>query len=195
MRGQLGRGPDESWLRGSPTILPPCSGRGRVWLPATITSVASVQTSTTIEAPPERVWATLADLGNISRWNPGIRSSHATSEARSGEGATRHCDLPGGRYLDERATEWREGESFVIRIVDSNLPLKSSRVRFAIEPTGEGTRVIAEPEYELKGGSLGRLLDRIVVRRLYVRGFRDLLAGLKYYVETGNEVDGKVPSS
>jgi uncharacterized protein YndB with AHSA1/START domain len=156
--------------------------------------VASVRASTTIEAPPERVWATLADLGSISRWNPGILSSHATSDARSGEGATRHCDLPGRRYLDERATEWREGESFVIRIVDSNLPLKSSSVRFAIEPVGEGTRVIVEPEYELRGGSLGRLLDRVAVRRLYARGFRDLLAGLKYNVETGNEVARKVPA-
>jgi uncharacterized protein YndB with AHSA1/START domain len=139
--------------------------------------VASVRASTTIEAPPERVWATLADLGSISRWNPGILSSHATSDARGGEGATRHCDLPGRRYLDERATEWREGESFVIRIVDSNLPLKSSSVRFAIEPVGEGTRVIVEPEYELRGGSLGRLLDRVAVRRLYARGFRTCWPG------------------
>lgn len=153
-----------------------------------------VRATTTIEAPPERVWATLADLGSISRWNPGVRSSEVTSGARSGEGARRHCELPGGRYLDERATDWREGESFRIRIVDSNLPLKSSSVRFAIEPAGDGTRVTVEPEYELRGGRLGRLLDRVVVRRLYVRGFRDLLAGLKYHVETGNEVVGRVPT-
>jgi uncharacterized protein YndB with AHSA1/START domain len=156
--------------------------------------VAAVHATTTIDAPPERVWAVLADLGTISRWNPGVLSSRGTSEARAGEGATRHCELPRGRYLDERAVEWREGQSFRIKIVASNLPLKSSSIRFAIAPAGEGTRVTVEPQYVLSGGLLGRLLDRIAVRRMYARGFRDLLAGLKYHVETGREIARKMPA-
>ena len=148
--------------------------------------MATVRADTVIDAPAEAVWAVLADLGGIARWNPGVRSSRSTSTAPSGEGATRHCDLPGGRWLKERATDWREGESFRIVIEESNMPLKSSTVRFSVEPVASGTRVSVEPEYELRGGGLGRLLDRLVVRRLYVRGFRDLLGGLKDHVETGN---------
>lgn len=149
--------------------------------------MSSIQTTTLVEAPPPEVWAILADIGTISRWNPGVRHSESTSDARSGEGATRHCDLPGGRYLEERAIDWVEGESFRIEILDSNLPLRHSTVRFAIEAAGEGTRVTVEPEYELKGGRLGSLLDRLLVRRLYVRGFSDLLRGLKEYAEGGGD--------
>lgn len=145
--------------------------------------MGSIVATTLIEAPPPKVWVILADIGTISRWNPGVRHSESTSDARSGEGATRHCDLPGGRYLEERAVEWVEGESFRIEILDSNLPLRHSTVRFAIEGAGGGTRVTVEPEYELKGGRLGSLLDRLLVRRLYVRGFGDLLRGLKEYAE------------
>ena len=66
----------------------------------------------TINAPQEKVWAVLADLGNIYRWNPGVSHSYTTSENSKGEDATRHCDIerPLKGYLEERAFDWREGE-------------------------------------------------------------------------------------
>ena len=32
-----------------------------------------------IDAPKEKVWAVLADLGGIDKWNPGVGRSHWTS--------------------------------------------------------------------------------------------------------------------
>jgi uncharacterized protein YndB with AHSA1/START domain len=68
---------------------------------------------TTIDASREDVWSVLADLGSISRWNPGVTHSRSTSHAPGGEGATRHCDVGvGGRtaQLQERAVDWRGEE-------------------------------------------------------------------------------------
>ena len=146
-----------------------------------------------IDAPKEKVWDVLADLGGIYKWNPGVVRSHSTSEQKQGVGATRHCDLQmmGGR-LEERAVEWREGEGYTIDVYESSLPMKN-KVDFSIEPADDGTRVSATVDYQIKYGPLGALLDVLVVRRQVKKGFTDLLAGLKHYVETGEEVGDKVP--
>jgi uncharacterized protein YndB with AHSA1/START domain len=153
-----------------------------------------------IEAPRERVWEVLADIGSIQRWNPGVKASRATSDASGGEGATRHCDLqrPGGKdvgYLEERAFDWCDGAGYRIEITDSNLPFRRAVVSFDVAETPSGTQVDVSPEYELRFGPAGRLLDRVAVRRQYRRGMAGMLAGLKHYVETGEKIGDRPPAS
>lgn len=155
----------------------------------------SVQTR--VNAPKDRVWAVLADLGGIYRWNPGVKHSRSTSEAPGGEGATRHCDLasPGGAYLEERAFDWREGEAFKIDVYESNLPLKRNVVAFSLQADGDGATIVSvSPEYELKFGPIGLLLDRLFGERQLRKGMAALLAGLKHYLETGEEVGDALPA-
>ena len=149
-----------------------------------------------IAAPKEKVWEALADLGGIYKWNPGVASSHATSESTGGDGAMRHCDLQRkGDYLEERAFDWREGEGFKIDIYETNLPLKRNVVEFSIEAAGDGTIVTVTPDYELKFGPLGMLMDRLFAGRQLRQGMDGLLAGLKYHVETGELVGDEVPAA
>ena len=63
-----------------------------------------------IDAPRDKVWDVVADLGTVSVWNPVLADSHYTSEAKEGVGASRHCDFPDGGYVKERATEWKPGK-------------------------------------------------------------------------------------
>ena len=162
--------------------------------------MATFSTSAWIDASKDKVWDTLADLGGIYKWNPGVSSSHSTSESSSGEGATRHCDLqtPGGKnmgYLEEKAFDWREGEGFKIDVYETNMPLKNNVVSFTVKADGEGTRVAVSPDYAIKYGPLGAIADLLFVRRQMKKGMDGLLAGLKYYVETGNEVGVSVPDT
>ena len=150
-----------------------------------------------IDAPKEKVWEVLADLGNIYRWNPGVIHSYSTSEEASGEGASRHCDVQSGPikgYLEERAFDWQEGEGFKIEIYDSSLPVKRVIVQFAVQARGEGTVVEVTPEFQLKFGLVGVVLERLMFGPQFRKGMAGLLAGLKYHVETGEEVANKVPS-
>lgn len=151
-----------------------------------------------INAPRHKVWDSLADLGSIYKWNPGVSKSFSTSQATSGEGAMRHCDLqtPTGKklgYLKEKAFDWREGEGFKIDVFESNLPIKSNFIQFAIRADGDGTIVTVSPDYVIKYGPLGALLDILMLRRQFKKSMDRLLAGLKYYVETGKEVGSVVP--
>lgn len=136
-----------------------------------------------IATPPERVWEILADIGTIAEWNPGVLASHLTGEQREGVGAARYCDLGRGNYLDEEIVAWEPGRVLTFRIVGTNLPFKSADIRFRIVDGGSDTVVTVSPIYELKYGLLGRVLDRVFVRRVYARGMETLLAGLKRQAE------------
>ena len=136
-----------------------------------------------IAAPPERVWGILADIGTIADWNPGVLASHLTGEQREGVGAARHCDLGKGNYLDEETVAWEPGRALTLRIVGTNLPFNSADIRFRMVADGHGSVVTVSPLYELKYGLLGKVLDRVFVRKTYSRGMEALLAGLKRHAE------------
>ena len=147
-----------------------------------------------IDAPKEGVWAVLADIGGIYRWNPGVIHSYSTSENNEGNGATRHYDLysPKG-YLKERVIDWREEQGFKIDIYETNLPIERNVVEFSVEADGNSTIVEVTPDYAIKYGVLGALMDRLFIQRKLKHGMHGMLAGLKYHVETGELVGTEVP--
>ncbi len=155
----------------------------------------AVTSSTIIDAPADKVWSTLADLGSIYKWNPGVSHSHSTSDVANGEGATRHCDLDEKNYLKERAFDWREGEGYKIDVTESTMPLESNIVTFQIAPDDAGTRVSVTADYKLKFGIIGALMDMLFAKRQMQQAFDDMMAGLKHYVETGEEVGDVVPAA
>jgi len=146
--------------------------------------MAKFTTSTVIHAPREETWAALADIGSIHVWNPGVKDSHTISEKGSGLGASRHCDLGGRNYLQEEVVEYDQGERLTMRITESNLPFAHADIRFFLKPEETSTRVVVQPEYELKFGLVGTLMDRLFVRRRYKKGMQALLRGLKRHVES-----------
>ena len=145
----------------------------------------SFATETTINASVEQVWEALADIGNIHAWNPGVVASHTTSERTEGLGTTRYCDLGGKNYLDEEVVAWSPHEQSTMRIMGTNMPFATADIRFYLKPQNEKTVVTVSPEYKLKFGPIGSLMDRFYVEGTYKKGMDSLLAGLKDYVEAG----------
>ncbi len=137
----------------------------------------------TVSAPAEKVWDSLADIGNIYVWNPGVVHSEQTTPGEAGLGACRRCHLGGKNFLKEEVVEFERPYKLTMRITDTNLPFKTADIRFWVEPQGEETLVTVSPTYQLKFGWLGRFLDAVMVRSQYRKGMRDLLRGLKEYVE------------
>lgn len=72
----------------------------------------NVSATVEIEAPADKVWAVLADFGNIEAFNPGLTASYITGDSPSGVGATRHCDLSfAGASIEERISRPSAGSS------------------------------------------------------------------------------------
>ena len=143
-----------------------------------------------IDAPAERVWEALREFGAIQRWNPAVPESHSTSDEKEGVGATRHCDLASpGVSIEERVIAWKEGESYTVEISSAKkVPLKRAVVTLKVVPNGDKSVFTLHQEYSLKMGLLGRIMDRMSARRQFGSALSGLAAGLKHFVETGNEV-------
>jgi hypothetical protein len=132
---------------------------------------------------PERVWALLADLEAVQRYNPGVRAARIEGGARKGVGAQRVCDLhPKGRVV-ERVTVWEEQRALGLEVVESDWPIHFMRWVTKIGPRGDGTVITQDLEYQVKLGPLGWLLDRLVMKRKLRTTLDAVFAGLVAHAE------------
>ena len=139
----------------------------------------NIAVNSDIAAPRSSVWAVLADFPGISKWNGGIKNSFSTSEATTGVGAKRHCDLVPMGELEETVAEWVPEEKLVVSIDKaSKIPLKSGLATFELIDGGDVTPTTINYEYEPKGGPLARIFGPMLDRQL-TKGFNGFLADLE----------------
>ena len=144
-----------------------------------------LQNTIRIDASPERVWAVLATLDALERYDPGVTRSEVVTATREGPGSARRCDLAPGGWFKERVADWNPNQSLSFELVECTLPVQRLKHSYTLTPDGSGTVVRQTMEYELKFGLVGKLMDAMMVRKKWVAGIRGFFAGLKDYVETG----------
>jgi len=141
--------------------------------------------------PPERVWALLADLEAVQRYNPGVRRATIEGPQRTGIGARRSCDLlPQGRVV-ECVTHWEDGHSLGLEVAESSWPIHFMRWVTEVEPHRGGARITQSLQYQVKFGPLGWLLDRIVMKRKLTATLDAVFASLVRHAED----DAAAPAS
>ena len=141
-----------------------------------------VSGSTFIAAPPERVWATLADFHRLDRWAPTVRKVEPVGPLRSGVGTARRMGVERLGHLLEVVTVWDEGERLGYRVSPLG-PIQTSESLWRLESEDAGCRVHLSLEYELRFGGLGRLLHRVIARKLIERRLPRILSLLQRHVE------------
>ena len=138
-----------------------------------------------IDAPKDRVWEILADLGGIKSYHPGLTDSYYHPGATKGVGASRHCDLKPFGSIEETAIEWNEGESYTLEIHDGKNvpPFEKTTATLAVRESGAGARATMTLEYSLRFGPVGKVMDRMMVRSQFEKVVPAVLGGLKKYAE------------
>lgn len=94
-----------------------------------------ISVSTVIDAPSERVWDDVRELGSHVEWMADAEAIRFTSTVRSGVGTTFECDTKVGpfRLVDHmEVTEWVEGSVIGVRHVG----LVTGTGRFTLAPAG-----------------------------------------------------------
>ena len=76
-----------------------------------------------INAPRDRIWEVVSDLGSVQVFHPGVPKSRSTSEKKRGLEAFRHCDLLPSGGVEECAIEWNEGKSFKLDVYEGTVPI------------------------------------------------------------------------
>lgn len=140
-----------------------------------------------IAAPPATVFAILDDLEAVQRYNPLVERTRYTSEARTGIGASRHCDFKPRGFSHERVIAWERNRVHTMEVVQSSWPMTRCTWRTELQPDGKGTLLVQETEYAMKGGPVGKLLDVLLMRRKFAGILNDILAGLKHESEASIE--------
>ncbi len=141
----------------------------------------NVTISRTIEASPSDVWAVLADYPNIASWNSGVKTSFATSDAKQGVGATRHCDLSPAGELEETIAEWEPEKKLVVNIDSATkIPIKRGVATFTLDADSgsETTPFVLSYDYLAKGGPLSAIIGSLMARQLR-KGFTGFVDDLE----------------
>ncbi len=145
----------------------------------------SLQRVATIGAPPEAVWATLADFDAISEWAGNVDHSSSTTEATEGVGTARRVQA-GRIVLIETVTVW-EAPSTLAYTLDGLPPLArtvTNRWDLAAAAGDAGaTAVTFTTTIEPLGGPRGRIGQRILGRVLG-KAADDLVQGLAAHDHT-----------
>ena len=123
------------------------------------------QVSTTIEidAPPERVWAVLADLASYPQWHPVFLS--VTGQLAAGSTLTITTTHPtSGRAMTANVKVRTAEPGTELRWVSKLLGLTISERRFLLSPAAGGTSLVQDGTYRGLGGGRGRGTVKTVSR-------------------------------
>ena len=150
----------------------------------------TVTTTRLINAPKDKVWAALDDLGNVSNYHPLVETSSITNGVSSGKGAERICNFYDGTSIAERVVDYVPNHSYKLAITDTgSFPLKAAVGQFKVRARDElSTWVSAEIQFEPKFGPLGWVMAQLLMKPQFKRIFNNLLKGLEDHLTTGQIV-------
>ncbi len=136
-----------------------------------------------INAPVEKVWQVLADLESVRFSNAMVKTVKIISPNKEGVGSARYCDFHDGKFVEERVTAFEPNRSISFELYKHQWPLVFMRWTDRLEKHDNGTLLIADTEYELKFGLLGKILDAVIMHRKFYQTIANVLGDTKKYIE------------
>ncbi|MEZ4722169.1 MAG: SRPBCC family protein [Flavobacteriales bacterium] len=159
----------------------------------TVNGGTTIRSTALISRNCNEVWNIVSDPGNIVRFHPLIKHSECISKNKSGIGSERLCKLlPMGEMI-EQATEWKEGQGYTMLVKGGKMmpPVKFMKGALSLDHREGRCLVSFEFSYKLKGGFLGALMDRFMIRPQFRKAPPKYVLGLKYYAENGRKISKK----
>ncbi|HEX2905932.1 MAG TPA: SRPBCC family protein [Phototrophicaceae bacterium] len=140
-----------------------------------------LERSVLINASPATIDAFAADIARWPEWYPGVEQIEGDGTFPKLGGSAKVVYQALGQHLNITFTsvEYNYEHSLAYKM-DGMI---TGTVRFTLTPEGSGTRVTGRFEYELPGGGLGKIFDRLVVERLNAENMEKSLANMKAKIE------------
>jgi hypothetical protein len=147
-----------------------------------------------IDVSAARVWEILADFGNVRPWGPTVVESYIVDKSKKKKrvGTVRVLRYTSKKEIEEVVTAWQERRGFTVEFPVSGGAIKSFSQEWALDGNKDEGVVTVHLRSETKWGFLGRILEFFMFKKHFSRELALALAGLKHYVETGEEVDSKM---
>ncbi len=151
-----------------------------------------IEKKLSVNASNERVWDVISDLGGIQNYSPGVKKSFYNTDIKTGEGAGRICEFYPMGKVDEKVTDWENGKSYTLYIKPiEKLPFfKEGFAHFSLMSTSNGgTEVSVDFDYNVTVGPIAWLMNKVMLRNNFDKGFEGILKGLKKHVEDGEIIE------
>jgi mxaD protein len=95
--------------------------------------------SVDIQAPVDKVWATVKDFDSLDKWHPGFSRDSIVSGTNNQPGAVRSLTVKDGPTFTEKLLAFDEaGHSYRYRIIESPLPLRRYVSWVTVKPGPHG---------------------------------------------------------
>ena len=144
-------------------------------------------------APPDSVWALLADFPDLATHWSGLRSTTAIGDRTSGVGARRHVELKPMGSMEEIVTIWEPGRRIGTRNHPSaSVPFRRAESLLTLEPDAAGTAVTFDYRYVPRGGPVGRITGPVIDKML-ASSFVGMLAALEKSALARGTGDSRLP--
>lgn len=153
--------------------------------------VTTIKREIVINQPKDKVWAALADFGNICHGHPQVSKSYISSAQKEGVGATRHCDFTMmGASAEERVTEWNPGQNIKIEVYKLNkMPgIDTLSLDLAVRGEGAQTLLTSTMVYTMKNAVFD-VMNALMMKNMNAKLLDGIMAGHKLYIEKGTIVD------
>lgn len=152
--------------------------------------MSTVTFKRTINVPAERAWEILSDYQNIQVFHPMVDRVDKLSEAASGLGAKRRCNMYDKSSAVEEVVAWSEGKGYTVIITEATrMPVRDITARMSIEPVdANSSKAGMEMTYTPTWGVIGRVMDLLIIRLMMRKIFAKVIDGLELHAKTGQAV-------
>ncbi|KAL3918068.1 MAG: hypothetical protein SGILL_004416 [Bacillariaceae sp.] len=143
-----------------------------------------------VDVPVDRAWEILSDFSHVHRIHPIVETVDQKTVEGRGLGAIRQCNMYDGNFAKERIVEWDEANrKYKVEVIDSSLPVKKLLAILSVTPSGsDKSKLSIELNIKAKYGLLGKIMERLVMKRQLGGTIGDLLGGVEEYEKTGIEI-------
>lgn len=134
-----------------------------------------------INVDPQEITDYVGNPHNATKWYAGIVETRSEYDYPVvGSSVQQVYTAAGVRFeLTSTLTEFEPGQSWEYQL-DGMI---TGRIRFDCFPEDTGTRLKAAVDYEMAGGALGKIIDRLVVERMNATQLETSLQNLKDTLE------------
>jgi uncharacterized protein YndB with AHSA1/START domain len=138
--------------------------------------------TTLIEAPVERVFELWTDASRYPEWFPHVRKISDVSTPLDQPSAryTLHLEGPIRAHCQVTRVERNRRHEHIFK---QSPPPSSGEAVVTFEPVDGGTSLTFDAWYELAGGAVGRLFDRLLIARIAEPRMRQEIANFKRLAE------------
>ncbi len=153
--------------------------------------MGSIRQTSHIDVPPEKVFALAIDAKRVAEWNASVIETKDVTGSLDQVGASYTAVLKlGGRHLESRWQVSRVEQPGLLEITGTAPGGGRVTALNRFESAGTGTDSSLELDYDLPGGFVGGIADKLFVERAIERDAKHSAENFKAICEA----DGHVPA-